>query len=187
MSLFYLLAVIALWVWLTRLFWRFWRNAWKKSGTKWRCIITPVCALIAIVWLSASFWYGGGQKLYWDARVRKLCAIDGGVKVYETVTLPADRFDSHGNINAPTNRSAKPTDEYYYEKENESLKTDNPSVSRMTTRLIRRSDGKTLGESVRYSRGGGDFPGPWHSSSFNCPSIMELNLETSIFRKEKVK
>ena len=34
-----------------------------------------------------------------DDEVRRLCAIDGGIKVYETVTLPADRFDKYGQIN----------------------------------------------------------------------------------------
>ncbi len=34
-----------------------------------------------------------------DAEVRRLCAIDGGVKVYETVKLPPDKFDKWGMVN----------------------------------------------------------------------------------------
>ncbi|GIX28412.1 MAG: hypothetical protein KatS3mg123_2293 [Burkholderiales bacterium] len=31
-----------------------------------------------------------------DAEVRRLCAIDGGIRVYEQVKLPADGFDRWG-------------------------------------------------------------------------------------------
>ncbi len=35
----------------------------------------------------------GPSKRQLDAEVDRLCAIDGGVRVYETVTLPPDKFD----------------------------------------------------------------------------------------------
>jgi hypothetical protein len=34
-----------------------------------------------------------------DDEVRRLCAIDGWIKVYETVKLPADKFNEYGQIN----------------------------------------------------------------------------------------
>jgi hypothetical protein len=49
--------------------------------------------MVALVWLAASFWYGGGAKIYYDAKAYRLCAIDGGVKVYETVKLPPEKFN----------------------------------------------------------------------------------------------
>ena len=189
MSLFYILAVIGLWLWLGRLFWRFWRRTWQQTGTRGRCIITPLFALVAIAWLSASFWYGGGRKLYYDAEVRRLCAIDGGIKVYETVQLPPERFDSHGNIGVRIKGYEKLTDEYYYDFRDEYLKTDNPFVSRTTSRLIRRSDGKVLGESICYTCSTTHLLRPFWipPSLFNCPPTIELNIETSIFKKEKMK
>ncbi len=40
------------------------------------------------------------EKARLDREVERLCAIDGGVKVYETVTLPPDKFDKkYGQIN----------------------------------------------------------------------------------------
>ena len=32
------------------------------------------------------------SQIMLDAEVKRLCAIDGGIKVYETVRLPAERF-----------------------------------------------------------------------------------------------
>ncbi len=120
-----------------------------------------------------------------DAEVRRLCAIDGGVKVYETVKLPADRFDQYGNVGIPNRRYAQPTDEYFYELETEYLRSGDPTLVRHVGRIFRRSDNKVLGESIRYGRGGGDLPGPWHSSSFSCPGISPATdkLESSVFQK----
>ena len=51
---------------------------------------------------------------------------------------------------------------------------------RLYTQVFRRSDGKLLGESVLYKRGGGDLPGPWHGTSFICP---ELGVKTDVLRQ----
>lgn len=50
-----------------------------------------------------------------DAKVRELCEKDGGIQVYETVTLPAERFNEHGQIRIPYKEITKPEDDYYYE------------------------------------------------------------------------
>ena len=42
-------------------------------------------------------------------------------------------------------------------------------------RIIRKTDMKLLGEFILYSRGGGDFPGPWMPSSYRCPSAIEAS------------
>ena len=119
-----------------------------------------------------------------DAEVRRLCAIDGGIRVYEQVKLPAERFDQWGNVGISSKLSAKPLDEYYYDNETTYLQVGNPSLRRSHTRLVRRSDGKVLGEAVSYHRVGGDVPGPWHPSSYACPKPAELNLEKAIFVRE---
>jgi hypothetical protein len=122
-----------------------------------------------------------------DAEVRRLCAIDGGIKVYETVKLPPEKFDKYGNVTIPAQDSAKPEDEYFYEHEMIHYREGNPSLSKEHFKIIRRSDGKVLGESIRYWRGGGDLPGPWHPSSFSCPPTAQPGLETSIFLEGDVK
>jgi len=139
---------------------------------------------VGLVWFGLLFWYGGGRKYYYDWQVEKLCAKDGGVKVYETVRLPAERFDKYGNVHIPDKKDAKPEDEYYYVSETKYLREGSPKVIRMHTQIIRRNDGNVIGESVRYGRGGGDLPGPWHPSSFTCPSPTEKPyLEPSVFIK----
>jgi type VI protein secretion system component VasK len=80
MSLYYLF-VLAIWIWLTKTIWRLWRFN-RQDPYKNRRQVDIVFAVLVIIWLSASFWYGGGRKYYYDAEVRRLCAIDGGVKIY---------------------------------------------------------------------------------------------------------
>jgi hypothetical protein len=41
----------------------------------------------------------GPSKGGLDAEVDRLCAIDGGIRVYERVTLPPDKFDKWSQIN----------------------------------------------------------------------------------------
>jgi hypothetical protein len=129
----------------------------------------------------------GPSKIELDAEVKRLCAIDGGVKVYETVKLPVERFDKYGQIRIPPKKDAKPSDEYYYEWGVTYLKTGKPEegvpdLARSRFTLHRTSDDKLLGESVAYTRRGGDIPGPWHPSHFTCPSDSGLTaLQIRVF------
>jgi hypothetical protein len=163
--------VVALWLW---------RRA-KDRPTK---IIAVLLIVPTFAWLAWTLY--GGEKFLLDREVRELCAIDGGIRVYETVKLPAERFDQWGNVGIQSKEYSKPSDEYYYEFESRYYKNGSPQVSRSEVRIIRRSDGNVLGESITYGRGGGDLPGPWHGSSYNCPPIPspgESNLENSVFLK----
>ena len=120
-----------------------------------------------------------------DAEVRRLCARDGGVKVYEKVILSADEFNRFGVPSIPSKEKMRPEDNYYYERHVEYLQGGNPELLRSQHLLKRRKDGKVLGESVRYTRRGGDLPGPWHESSFSCPNIgAQPPLEKLVFQKE---
>lgn len=130
----------------------------------------------------------GCEKARLDEKVRELCANDGGIKVYEMVKLPAEKYnrllDNFGRLRIPRQNEAKATDEYYDECEKHYYRQGNPEMSRNHCRIIRRSDGKVLGELVIYGRGGGDMPGPWHDSSFLCPEPANIqNFESSIFVK----
>lgn len=124
------------------------------------------------------------EKDLLDEQVRKLCAMDGGIKVYEKVILPAQQFNEYGEILVPLRVNAKPWDEYLFDWETLYFKKGNPAMWRSHFKLIRRKDGKLLGESVAYSRRGGDFPGPWHDSSFGCPDGSDIkDLNRSVFIK----
>jgi len=131
------------------------------------------------------FWEATGKKMYWDAKVRELCARDGGIRVYETVELPEERFDQWGNIGVSDKQHSKLHDEFYYETATLILKKGDPEVIKTITTMIRRKDEKILGELVRFGRGGGDLPGPWHPSTYFCPPIKKSQpgLEKSVFKR----
>lgn len=167
MSGLWLLFVLVVWGGLS---WRLWKTLQRYAGAAGfasRPVRIGIVAVLVALWLGVSFWYAGGRKVYYDAEVNRLCAIDGGVKVYETVRLPAERFDKYGNVGIPNRQYAKSDAPYYFETSQEVLRSGDPTLLKVTTQIIRRADGKVLGRSIRYGRGGGDMPGPWHPSTFD--------------------
>lgn len=153
------------------------RWLWRRSQTDLSRLLALVAGLAIFLTPAA---ISNARKAYYDRQVRELCAKDGGVRVYEKVTLPAKRFDEWGNVDIPNKRYAKPENEYYFESEDHYYRHGNPKLLRMNTRVIRKGDEKILGESVRYARSGGDLPGPWHGSSYGCPPLP-MKLASSIF------
>ncbi len=124
------------------------------------------------------------QKNLVDAKVRELCEKDGGIKVYERVKLPAERFTKRGSIRIPAKSLANPDDEYYYESSMHYLQKGNPELIQLRNWVYRKSDSKLLGENTTYIRRGGDLPGPWHPSSFVCPKDADIvDLNKRIFIK----
>jgi hypothetical protein len=131
-------------------------------------------------------WVAVGRNMWLDHQIREMCAKDGGVKVYETVTLPAERFDKYDQIRVPHKRYSKPGDEYFYEDDTLYLLKGNPEIWRSIFRIIRRNDEKVMGEAVSYHRRGGGLFGPWHDSSFGCPkNAGDTDLEKQIIIKAK--
>jgi len=136
-------------------------------------VVVSVTAFIGLLWLAA------GEKWWLDYQVRELCAKDGGVKVYEAVTLPAERFDKRWqfiNFYKPTQGENSLGVEYLFKQDTHYYRIGNPEMSRVQYQIYRRSDGKLLGETILYGRGGGDLPGPWHGSSFTCPTYAEAGI-----------
>ena len=128
----------------------------------------------------------GPSKRQLDAEVDRLCAIDGGVRVYETVTFPPDKFDEkYGQINfyRPTQGENALGPEYIYKWDIHYYKKGHPvsvgahetAMRRDHVKIIRKSDMKLMGEVVKYHRAGGDLPGPWMPSSYHCPGVLEAN------------
>ena len=118
-----------------------------------------------------------------DALVDELCAEDGGIKVYETVTLPRNRFNEWGQFHVPDKNYAKPTDEYYSDSETKKIPSSSSlSVYQSHYWVYRRSDQKVLGENITYWRRGGDPPLPVHPSSYGCPR-NKIGITEQIFLK----
>lgn len=121
-----------------------------------------------------------------DEEVRQLCASDGGIKVYEQITMPPEMFDKFGVIAFPDATDSKPLgSRFVLEEDTKYYKDGKPSLRREHAKIIRSSDGRVLGEFTSYHRVGGDLPGPWHDSSFVCPlDIGTASLKRSIFQIE---
>lgn len=160
----------------------------------WRRARTPpgkgVAVVASIAVLFVPMLVSMGVKGSYDQQVREMCAKDGGVRVFERVTLPANKFSPSGQLNfhIPLIQSGykalKDTDDYYFERSMTNLRRGNPKLDRRHSRIIRRNDNKVLGESVSYFRRGGDLPGPWSESSFVCPEPRKYkSIESSVFVK----
>lgn len=115
-----------------------------------------------------------------DKLVDELCAKDGGIKVYETVTLPKERFNEWRQFYVSSRRYMKPADEYYTDRTTIYYKNGVPIMDNSHKdeplelwqshyKLYRKIDDKLLGDSISYRRRGGDPIGPWHMSSYHCP------------------
>lgn len=144
-------------------------------------------ALVILLFLAIGFFEG--RKAYWDYQVREMCEKDGGVKVYETVKLPSEMLNQWGQVSfqIPTKQNAKPLDDYYFEWDVHHYLRGSPEVWRNHFTLVRVKDKKILGEAIGYSRRGGDFPGPWHESSFGCAPDADISvLKKHIFNSTDV-
>lgn len=133
----------------------------------------------------------GPSKSGLDAEVKRLCAMDGGIKVYETLRLPREQFNQWGQINfyKPTQGENALGEKYILKIERHEIVKGNPSydpteiaMSRTHSQVIRRLDLKLLGETVVYLRVGGDPPGRSHTTSFTCPDVKEQG-EASLFKR----
>lgn len=144
-------------------------------------------AFLVVVAVLFGFWWGVPtyRKAKADAMVQELCTKDGGIKVYEIVKVPSERFGPYGNVLFPGNKNlppsrkeAKPTDEFYFTSETTWIVPERGvgslAVWRSHQKLFRAAGDKLLGESISYSRRGGDPMGPWHPSSFGCPSDADI-------------
>ena len=123
-----------------------------------------------------------------DGEVDRLCAIDGGVHIYETVTLPKENFGPNGEV-FPQYRwkrldSGRYGSEYTYDSADAVVVSGDPALQRINSRILRKKDGRLLGEVVIYRRSGGDFPGPWEPSTYSCPKGRGADLESQLFRPQ---
>lgn len=148
---------------------------------KFRTFTSAVAALVV-------FGCATPTQLILDAEVDRLCAVDGGIKVYEKKRLPASRFDRFGAVTVPLKQFARATDDFFYTWDSVELKGQGKEgrLSRSHFRLYETRGERLLGEAVAYSRIGGDVPGPWHASSYGCPENTDIsNLERQVFLRSE--
>lgn len=150
---------------------------------KKKILISVAVLLFFTVWLGIP----ALNKWRADRLVDQLCAKDGGIKIYETVTLPKQRFNQWGQFEVRDEKNVRPEDEHYsvwkitnIEGMHEFSGTGQMTIYQSHFRFYRVSDKKLLGESISYSRRGGDPIGPWHSSSHSCRRAA--STESLIFK-----
>lgn len=148
------------------------RWLWRRARMP---LFKGVVGTIAAAGFLGWFWLAAGEKLWLDHKVRELCAVDGGVRVYETVVLPPEKFNQWGqpNFYRPTQGENALGPEYVFKEESHDFENRDAKVFRYHYKVIHRSGQKVLGETTSYERRGGDLPGPWQPSSFTCPPIKE--------------
>lgn len=142
--------------------------------------------LITLLALSTSGCERAKTRL--DREVDRLCAIDGGVHIYETVKLSKENFGPDGAV-FPQYRGRTPSDgrygsEYEGDLTVESIHPGNPGLSRIRAQIRRKSDNKPLGEIIDYKRSGGDMYGPWEPSHHSCElGSSTVDFEQRVFVK----
>jgi hypothetical protein len=147
-------------------------------------------ALIALLALAN----GGCERWRLDQQMELLCKKDGGIKVYETVTLPASEFGPGGE---PLFRHRVPGmaredilgPVYRYGSSREILvgsaqpEQGSGQLLRLHWTIHRRSDNKLLGEQTEYRRSGGDlFTFGFQPSNASCPRVKR-DVEQLVFIK----
>lgn len=127
------------------------------------------------------------RQSQFDAEVTRLCAADGGTRVYEAIPLPASQFRRAGIphfFRIIEGEQALGPDYRFVETDTVIKGAPNAlegaTLVRSTQNIYRRADNKLLGSAVRYVRKGGDLPLGGHPSSFACPA-GEFQLIQSIF------
>jgi hypothetical protein len=137
-----------------------------------RCINT-----LFILFVSAASLVGC-ERYALDRQMEELCKKDGGIKVYETVTLSSAEYEALSKyVVTKTSMDEYYGPDYRYVQKRELLVgTENGPqkgrgrLSRWYEALYRKSDERLLGESIEYFRTGGDmFTLGFQPSANYCP------------------
>ncbi len=125
----------------------------------------------------------GLDVMYADWKVDRLCKQDGGVKVFETDSPPAEFRKPDGNVNLDLLQRAGPDQSYYVVYNWTVIEPKDPTVSRLEIKLFRTADKKLLGAAVSYIRPMQNVGVPFlHQRGYTCPpNAGLLYLTTGVF------
>jgi hypothetical protein len=117
-----------------------------------------------------------------EAEVRRLCAIDGGVKVYETVPIRPSKFPTiipDASLQLWQPKVGTIFGDYrYVEARGPGMQGHGRTIYRDTVTITRISDGKVMGDLVVYRNEGDEI-----LQGIHCPENMtEQKLIDSVFR-----
>ena len=125
----------------------------------------------------------GLDLIYVDWKLNKLCAQDGGVKVFITDKPPEYLKMPDGNVDLAMLQGAKPGQPYYLLRNVNQFEVLGSAVKRIETRLIRQSDATVLGLATYYVRPTENVGVPILSRhGYSCPKDADLlQLVSGIF------
>lgn len=132
--------------------------------------LTPIVVLVAGI--------GGceARKEYYDWQVRKMCEKDGGVTIYDRVSVTRSQFEAMGKVggfaSVPPKRLASPDAPVFSVATEIVIKEGRPGVRKREETVFRSADEEIVALVVSYWREGGDFPSFAHPSSFVCPDPL---------------
>jgi hypothetical protein len=134
---------------------------------------------LALLMLCNCAGYTPGAKSHWDQQVREMCAKDGGVTIYERVSISRAQLEKLPKAGVyaaiPARANATPEDLVFWDDSSSTIHDANLRVWRSEQVVKRKSDEKIVARIVRYSRVGGDVPTALaHSSSFACPEEEQI-------------
>jgi len=158
-------------------------------------VLKTLCGLVLCVALF------GCERWTLDKQMEELCAKDGGIVVFEKVTLPATYFYQDGALKRRQTMLLGPdpsvnferigdddfriitTKQYLVGSQSTNLQRGNGVLIRMQVRIVRWKDKQLLGEQVWFDRGGGDgFTFGFQPSGKTCPLLI-TSLTQSVFVK----
>lgn len=148
-------------------------NQERGSGLATFLVSIPLFLIFALV---LTFAFYEGRKAYWDWRIHRMCEKDGGVTIFERVSLNPQEVAQmprlNGYLSIGIQDASSSVDPVFGVMKTLHIRDARPQVSRFETSVIRRSDMRVVSTIVRYARIGGDFPSPAHDSSASCPSMQ---------------
>jgi len=146
-------------------------------------VLVPV-GLVALLVLI--FGVYEGRKAYWDSEVRGMCAKDGGIRIYERVSVTQAEYERlggrEGMIPVPRQQNLIKNFPVVTIRNESVINERAPRAYKVENQYVRMADQKIVAVSIRYFRVGGDFPSHAHPSSFMCPDQKQaVQDEKAIF------
>lgn len=159
------------------------RKQYSGFGLIGWIVMIPILIIAALI-ITVGFYEA--RKTYWDNKVRDMCKKDGGVKVYDTISITNSQYEKlekiQGSLSIPPQSLAKQENLVFSIMSESVIRDSNPKVRRNEQIVIRQSDGKIIGKIISYDRVGGDFPTIiGHPTHYGCPKSKDIYKDQSKF------
>lgn len=152
----------------------------------------PILLGFGVVCLWLLFW--PSEKDLLNKQMAELCKIDGGVKIYETVKLPAEMFNENGGLKNKKFIRKDNKDlmfigsDYILIEDSADIKKGDPLkgegwLLRSHSEIRRTTDNALIAEAVQYGRAGGDRWSLGMHSIDDCPN-EPIDLFNKVFSKQ---